>query len=227
MAGFSIPLSFGSASVVSKEFSFYPMDRILGLGRSASNSVEVGTFMEAINNRNVLQKNLIGIHLQRNSDGSTDGELNFGSPNTNRYAGDVSYTSTVKGSDLWEIPIDDAAGNGEKFSFSGMTEIIETVTSFLLLPPGDAQRGRKLIPGSQQEGEIFNVPYLASVPVQITISKITYNIPPKDYLGKQVSGGILCASNVIGKDTFGPDRSLVGDVFLKNVYTIFDLIKIK
>lgn len=222
MADFSIPLSFGSASVVSNEFSFYPMDGILGLGRSASRSVEVPTFMEVIDNRNVLQKNLLGIHLQRNSDGSTDGELNFGSPNTNRYTGDVSYTSTVKGSDLWEIPIDDAAVNGVKCSFSGKTAIIDTGTSFLLLPPGDAQRIHKLIPGSHQEGEIFNVPCLASVPVQIIISKITYIIPPKDYLGKPVPGGNLCASKIIGKNTFGPDRWLVGDVFLKNVYTIFD-----
>lgn len=222
MADFSIPLSFGSASVVSNEFSFYPMDGILGLGRSASRSVEVPTFMEVIDNRNVLQKNLLGIHLQRNSDGSTDGELNFGSPNTNRYTGDVSYTSTVKGSDLWEIPIDDAAVNGVKCGFSGKTAIIDTGTSFLLLPPGDAQRIHKLIPGSHQEGEIFNVPCLASVPVQIIISKITYIIPPKDYLGKPVPGGNLCASKIIGKNTFGPDRWLVGDVFLKNVYTIFD-----
>lgn len=222
MADFSIPLSFGSASVVSNEFASYPMDGILGLGRSASSSVEAPTFMEAIDSRNVLQKNLLGIHLQRNSDGSTDGELNFGSPNTDRYTGDVSYTSTVKGSDLWEIPIDDAAVNGVKCSFYGKTAIIDTGTSFLLLPPEDAKCIHKLIPGSQQEGEIFNVPCLASVPVQIIISKITYNIPPKDYLGKPVPGGTLCESNIIGKDTFGPDRWLVGDVFLKNVYTIFD-----
>lgn len=222
MADFSIPLSFGSASIVSNEFSFYPMDGILGLGRSASSNVEAPTFMEAIDSRNVLSKNLLGIHLQRNIDGSTDGELNFGSPNTNRYTGDVSYTSTVKSSDLWEISIDDAAVNGVKCSFSGKTAIIDTGTSFLLLPPGDAQRIHKLIPSSQQEGEIFNVPCSASVPVQIIISKITYNIPPKDYLGKPVPGGTLCESKIIGKDTFGPDRWLVGDVFLKNVYTIFD-----
>lgn len=222
MADFSISLSFGSASVVSNEFSFYPMDGILGLGRSTSSSVKAPTFMEAIDNRNVLQKNLLGIHLQRNSDGSTDGELNFGSPNTDRYTGNVSYTSTVKDSDLWEIPIDDAAVNGVKCSFSGKTAIIDTGTSFLLLPPRDAQRIHRLIPGSQQEGETFNLPCLTSVLVQITISNITYNIPPKDYLGKPFTGGNLCASNIIGKDTFGPDRWLVGDVFLKNVYTIFD-----
>lgn len=222
MADFSISLSFGSASVVSTEFTFYPMDGILGLGRSTSSSVKALTFMEAIDSENVLQKNLLGIHLQRNSDGSTDGELNFGSPNANRYTGNVSYTSTAKDSDLWEIPIDDAAVDGVKCNFSGKTAIIDTGTSFLLLPPGDAQRIHKLIPGSQQEGETFKIPCLASLPVQIIISKITYNISSKDYLGKPVPGGNFCASNIIGKVTFGPDRWLVGDVFLKNVYTIFD-----
>lgn len=222
MADFSISLSFGSASVVSNEFSSYPMDGILGLGRSTSSSVKAPTFMEATSNGDVLQKNLLGIHLQRNSDGSTDGELNFGTPNTKRYTGNVSYTSTAKDSDLWEIPIDDVAVDGVKCSFSGKTAIIDTGTSFLLLPPGDAQRIHKLIPGSQQEGETFKLPCLASLPVEVIISKITYNIPPKDYLGKPVSGGNLCASNIIGKDTFGQDRWLVGDVFLKNVYTIFD-----
>lgn len=222
IADFFVSLSFGSASVVSNEFSSYPMDGILGLGRSTSSSVKAPTFMEAIDNENVLQKNLLGVHLQRNSDGSTDGELNFGSPDTNRYTGNVSYTSTAKDSNLWEIPIDDAVVDGVKCRFSGKTAIIDTGTSFLLLPPGDAQRIHKLIRGSQQEGETFKLPCSASLPVQIIISKITYNIPPKDYLGKPVSGGNMCESNIIGKDTFGPDRWLVGDVFLKNVYTIFD-----
>lgn len=222
IADFFVSLSFGSASVVSNEFSSYPMDGILGLGRSTSSSVKAPTFMEAIDNENVLQKNLLGVHLQRNSDGSTDGELNFGSPDTNRYTGNVSYTSTAKDSNFWEIPIDDAVVDGVKCRFSGKTAIIDTGTSFLLLPPGDAQRIHKLIRGSQQEGETFKLPCSASLPVQIIISKITYDIPPKDYLGKPVSGGNMCESNIIGKDTFGPDRWLVGDVFLKNVYTIFD-----
>ena len=56
------------------------MDGILSLGRLTSNTMDVPTIMEALSNAKVLTANLFGVNLQRNSDGSTDGEVNFGAP---------------------------------------------------------------------------------------------------------------------------------------------------
>lgn len=222
MAGFSIPLSFGLASIVSDDFKWYPIDGILGLGRTSPDAGRFPTVMEAIKTNNLLQKNILGIYLQRIKDGNTNGELNFGSPDTTKYTGGLSYTNTVSDKKRWEIPIDDANVNGVACNFSGKSAIIDTGTTFVILPPVDAQRFHSLIPGSQQTGESFIIPCSSSLPVQIIITSIVYNISAKDYVGSPIADKNMCLSNIVGKPTFGPDKWLLGDVFLKNVYTVLD-----
>lgn len=225
MAGISIPLSFGSASTTSDDFSTYPMDGILGLGRSVTNVMNYPTVMDAIKNAKVFPTNILGISLERNSDKSTNGEINFGAPDAAKYTGALSFTNLVSGAQLWEIPIDDAAVNGVSCNFSGKSAIVDTGTSFMLLPPLDAASLHAQIPQSVQDGEDFNVPCSSAIPVQVTISSVTYNVSSKDYIGNPVKGGPLCSSNIIGREIFGTNRWLLGDVFLKNVYTVFDFDK--
>ena len=225
LAGFSIPLSFGLATTVSDEFLAYPMDGILGLGRPALKVMESQTAMEIIQNSKLLKTNIIGINLQRNSDGDTDGEMSFGLSDTAKYGGDLSYTSTTPDNALWEIPVDDIIVGGVACNFSGKTGIIDTGTSFILLPPMDAQRFHALIPQSQQAGDVFNVPCSSATSVRISISGVSYNITSKDYVGNPTKGAGLCSSNIIGRQAFGPNQWLLGDVFLKNVYTVFDFDK--
>lgn len=225
IAGMSIPLSFGAASTTSNDFLDYPMDGILGLGRSASNTMQFPTVMEAIMGSKELPANLFGVNLQRNSDGSTDGELSFGAPDKTKYHGDLSFTDTVSDGKLWEIPLDDAGFEGKFCKFTGKSAVVDTGTTFMLLPPDDSKQLHSQIPQSQQEGAIFKIPCSTEQPVQIIISGVSYNITPKDYIGNPINGGSLCESNIIGKQAFGPDKWLLGDVFLKNVYTVFDFDK--
>ena len=225
LAGFNLPLAFGSASNTSSDFLTYPMDGILGLGRSKSNTMGVPTLMEAISNAKILTANLFGVNLQRNRDGSTDGEVNFGAPDTSKYTGALSYISTVADELLWEIPVDDASVNGVRCNFTGKTAILDTGTSFVLMPPGDAQLLNAQIPQSQQNGTMFNVPCSSTLPVQFIFSGLSYNISAKDYVGNPVQGGSLCHSNILGQQAFGVNQWLLGDVFLKNVYTVFDFDK--
>ena len=201
------------------------MDGILGLGRPASNIMEYPTAMEAIQDTGSLQSIMFGIHLQRNSDGSIDGELNFGAPDSTRYTGNLSYTKTVADRTMWEIPIEDAGFNGRFCGFKGKSAIIDTGTSYALLPPDDAKELHTKIPRSEQDGETFNIPCSIGIPIQVVISGMDYNISSDDYVGNPVGGGDLCASNFIGRQAFGSDQWLLGDVFLKNVYTVFDFDK--
>ena len=221
----SIPLSFGAASDTSDDFLSYPMDGILGLGRSASNAMEYPTAIEAIRKTGLLQSNIFGIHLQRFSDGHIDGELNFGAPDTSRYTGELSYTDTVADGAMWEVPLDDASYDGNLCKFSGKSAILDTGTSYVLLPLDDAKQLHAQIPRSESDGETFNIPCLTSIPIQIIISGVEYNISTEDYIGSPVEGGDLCTSNIIGRQPFGSDQWLLGDVFLKNVYTVFDFDK--
>lgn len=227
ISNFSVDLTFGLAGYASSEFASYPMDGILGLGRAdkTDNDVTDGTIMDALAKASLIPAKLYGIHLSRSSDDLDDGELNFGAPNPNRYSGDLAWTSTIDNNrGFWEIPIADAAFDGTSAGLTDRTAIIDTGTSYILVPGDDAAALHKLIPQSSQNGELFTLPCSTTQPLQISFGKIAYNISAKDYVGSNV-GGSTCQSNIVGRQTFGEKQWLVGAVFLKNVYTVFDYDK--
>lgn len=222
-ADFSMNLTFGLVSNASSDFEDYPMDGILGLGRSNSSTTGTLTAMETIAESHSLQSNIIGISLQRSSDGAKDGEITFGGVDDTKFTGNITYTDTSPGTTLWQIPLDDAVVNGEPLNFTGKSAIVDTGTSYIFLPPSDAAAIHTLIPGSATSGENFKIPCSSNVTVEFTISGISYSISPKDYVGSGAdSTGTTCYSNIIGVQTAGTDNWLLGDVFLKNVYTVFD-----
>ena len=224
-ANYSIELGFGLASTASDDFSSYPMDGILGLGLPSSDIINTPTIMQVLSSHNDLASNIVGIHLQRNSDGAKDGQITFGGVDKTKFSGDLSYTKALAGAGDWEIPVGNSAVNGISTNLTGKTAIIDTGTSYILMPPNDAQALHSLIPGSVENGEYYSIPCDATAVVQYTFSGVVYEVTSKDYLGKP--SGNLCTSNIIGHQAFGPDQWILGDVFLKNVYAVFDYDKLQ
>jgi Eukaryotic aspartyl protease len=224
-AGYEVQLGFGLATNASDDFSTYPMDGILGLGRASSNKLGTPTLMDVMASQKLLKANLFGVHLSRSADGATDGQITFGEADSSRFSGDLSYTDSLTLDGLWEIPCDGAAVDGQSLGLTGKTAIIDTGTSYVLMPPKDAKALHAKIPGSSNNGEAFTVPCETKLPIQFTFSGVSYDVLPKDYVGKPDKTGKICASNIVGHQSFGVDTWLLGDVFLKNVYTVFDFDK--
>lgn len=222
-AGFNVPLSFGLGNNVSTEFLNYPMDGIVGLGRGDTTepAINAPTFMDALKSAGAIKAKLYGLSLWRESDGGTnDGEISFGSADHSKYSGSLSYISIIDNPDgFWEIPIGDASVNGKSLGLSQRSALIDSGTSFILMPSDDAQKLHGQIPGSQQNGERYTLPCNWQGTVSLTLNGITYDISYKDIVYQSSN---QCISNVVGRQTFGPDQWLVGDVFMKNVYTVFD-----
>jgi cathepsin D len=224
-AGYDVELGFGLALNASDDFVNYPMDGILGLGRVSSNKLGTPTLMDVLANQKVLKANMFGVHLSRSVDGAIDGQITFGAADDSKFSGDLSYTNSVSTDGLWEIPAEEVGVGGQSAGLTGKTAIIDTGTSYILMPPNDAKALHAKLPGSSNNGEKFTIPCDTKVPIQFTFSGITYDVSPKDYVGKPDKAGKVCVSNVIGHQSFGPDTWLLGDVFLKNVYTVFDFDK--
>jgi hypothetical protein len=200
------------------------MDGILGLGRgdSVDGTIEAASILEVLSSAKLISAKLYGIHLSRASDGTNDGELNLGEPNKERYTGDLNWLDTVTNDrGFWEIGIADAGIVGTSSNLKGRTGIIDTGTSFILMPQSDAVALHNLIKGSSQSGETFTVPCDTKTDLQFTFGSTAYNISSADWVGGTLSAG-GCQSNIIGRQTFGETQWLLGDVFLKNVYTVFD-----
>lgn len=221
-AGYDVELGFGLASNASDDFTSYPMDGILGLGRASSNKLGTPTLMDVMADQKLLKANMFGVHLSRSVDGAADGQITFGAADTSKFTGDLSYTSSISTEGMWEIPAERVGIDGQDVGLIGKTAIIDTGTSYILMPLADAKALHAKLPGSSNIGESFSLPCDTTLPVQFTFSGVIYNVLSKDYVGKPDKTGKMCASNIIGHQSFGKDTWLLGDVFLKNVYTVFD-----
>jgi hypothetical protein len=204
------------------------MDGILGLARPenlASNptGVRAPTLMDVLISQKVITSKQVGIRLSRTSDGPNDGEVNFGGPDMGVIDGSLNYIPTLTNTNgFWEIPIDSLSVDGKSGTLpQGRTALLDSGTSFMLLPPADAAVLHGLIPGSAQSGDDYTLPCDTKLTITLGFGGKKYDINYKDYVGRQVGDG-KCASNIVAKQVFADGQWLVGDVFLKNVYALFD-----
>ena len=221
LAGISLPFSFGVASEVSDDFLSYPMDGILGLARLAPDELNVPTLMDALKREQKLKSSLVGISLQLQYDKSNDGEISFGDWDRSKVDGDITWVNTLSKTGIWEVAVDDAGVENKFAEFTGRSAIIDTGSSFVLLPPDDAKKLHALFPGVRQTGGTYELPCASTAQIQFTFGGVPFNMSSKDYVGNRTTGD-FCFSNIQGRQTFGPDQWLMGDAFLKSVYSIFD-----
>ncbi|KAF2872608.1 aspartic peptidase domain-containing protein [Massariosphaeria phaeospora] len=224
IAGLSPTLSINLATNVSTEFRTQPFDGLLGLGRdetlTSDSSPQLLTVLAA---SKLIPAKLYGIHFSRHADGVHDGELNLGAPNPARYDGELNYIPCVaETAGFWEVALDDAGVGASLVNFGPRTAIMDTGTSFIMMPLADASALHDLVRGSTNSGETFEVPCDTAAEIQFVLGGTTYGISTKDWVGGPLANG-MCKSNVIGRQAFTADTQwLVGDVFLKNVYAVYD-----
>jgi len=218
IAGMDVTFSFGTATKANESFASYPIDGILGLGRSHTAGWSIPSFMDVVASKKYLSSNIIGFSLSRASDNKKDGEVNFGTVDTSKFDGEISYTTTNSG--IWSIPMDDVYVNGKPAGLTGKSATIDTGTTYILIPPADAATLFSYIPGSYRSDENYIVPCNSTATLQLSFSGVKYSILPEDYIGASCTGG--CVSTIVGHQSSGVNDWLVGDVFLKNVYSVFD-----
>ncbi|KAH9908110.1 aspartic peptidase domain-containing protein [Xylariomycetidae sp. FL2044] len=215
IAGIGVDVSFGVANVTSDEFSSFPFDGILGM------SLSPDTWLSAVKDANLISSVVFGVSLSRSSDGGNNGEIAFGAPNPAKYTGDVTYTS-INSQSTWTIPMDDVTVDGKSAGVTGRSAYIDTGTSFVFGPPSDVEAMYKMIPGASSDGgATYTVPCDSDVPVALTFSGKSWTISSKDFLSAPNGEGV-CNGNIYGME-YVKGAWLVGDAFLKNVYSIFDV----
>ncbi len=214
VANINTTLKFGLANTTSDEFSRFPFEGILGLSTSPD------SFFSAIKNAGLLEANLFGISLARASDGVNDGEVSFGTLNKDKYEGDITYTS-VASVNSWAVPLDDAVVDGKPIGITGKTAYLDTGTTYAFAPKDQVKILFDNIPGaSSKEGTTYTVPCDSTVPVAFMFSGVSWNVSSADFLSAPSKDGV-CTANIFGMEVV-KGSWLLGDVFLKNVYSVFD-----
>ncbi|KAG6199823.1 hypothetical protein E4U47_003183 [Claviceps purpurea] len=218
VGGFSVQYTFGLASKTSDDFTHFAFDGILGMSMNQGAS---DNFLSTVADGKKLDKNIFGVALSRAADGHNTGEVRFGAINPDKYQGDITYTAVDSKDGDWSIQIEDMAYGGKKAGNGGIPAYIDTGTSFVFGPADKVKKLHAVIAGSSSgDGMTFTVPCDSSDDLTFTFSGVNYKLSPKDWISPKDNNG-KCTSNIYGHEVV-EGAWLLGDTFLKNVYTVFD-----
>lgn len=214
-----VTMEFGLANTTSDDFTHFAFDGILGLSMATGAS---DNFFSTIKADKLLKSNVFSVDLNRNSDGPNTGQLTFGGTDSSKFRGDISYTSvnTDAGGD-WAIPLGNVGFDGSKAGVTTRLAYIDTGTTYAFAPAADVAALHKLIPGAKSsDGVTYTAPCDTGKGITVTFSGVDHEISVKDWLSAPSSSGV-CTSNIYGREVVS-GAWLLGDVFLKNVYAVFD-----
>ncbi|KAL7280237.1 hypothetical protein ACG7TL_006656 [Trametes sanguinea] len=192
---------FSAVTNEAKQLTEDPEDGLLGLGLTALSSMNKDPFFVTAVKQNAVQEGVFAFKL-----GQSGSELYIGGTNSRLYEGSIEYhdvVTTDKG--YWQIGGASALLNGRNFA-SNLETIIDSGTTLMAAEPSVVDQFYGSIRGSGYDEESGY-----------------YTFPGDDFsLGETRSGG--CAGALVGADLQMPNNVwLLGDTFMKNVYTAFSV----
>ncbi|CUA69653.1 hypothetical protein RSOLAG22IIIB_04031 [Rhizoctonia solani] len=158
----------------------------------------------------------------KNAPGS---ELTVGGMNTAAFTGQLAFSPvlTTQGQPptFWTIRMGQASVGGKPVQTASQFATIDTGTSVVIAPQADAQAIYAAIPGSKlgQNG-LFTYPCNANPDVALSFAGQNFNIKAADMSLGSDATNTTCTGAIV--PSAQRNAWLVGDSFLKNVYTVFD-----
>lgn len=210
--------AIGVATTLSSGFKSDPMDGIMGMGYESISQMKESPFFQTLMKQGKLSSAQFSFSL--NSAGSGSSELFIGGSNPSKYTGKLEWHPVV--SESYWVLSGNSHVNGEtpNDDFYG---IIDTGTTVVVAPPADAKAFWASVDGSAPYGGGYYTFPCDSVPdvsfsfgggQKWEMSKDNIN------LGSTSAGSGRCVGSIVGMDV-GISAWIIGDAFLKDVYTSF------
>ncbi|KAI8925327.1 aspartic peptidase domain-containing protein [Entophlyctis helioformis] len=178
----------------------------------------------------LLDQPLFGVWMGRAADGGEGGEIVFGAINHDHFTGPVTWAPVIRKA-YWEVAMESVTLGGKTLNFKSKSAAIDTGTSLFGIPVEEADAINKAIGGKKNwAGQYIvdcnKVPTLPEL--SLGFGGRTFTLKGADYVlqvGNSFGGNTQCISGFIGIDIPPPAGPLwiVGDVFLRKFYTIYDL----
>jgi len=204
------------ASGLGTGYKFGKFDGILGLGFD-SISVEGATtwFHKAII-QGQLDEPVFAFYLGNYA----DGELVFGGYDTNHFTGDITYIDLLSAT-YWEVPLTGVNIDGSSYT-SATKAIVDSGTSLITGPAADIKKIADLVNATVIAGVEYEVDCDAKLPtIEFVVDGNSFTLDGADYI---LQSGTECILAMEGLDIDSPVGPLwiLGDVFMRKYYTIFD-----
>ncbi|KAI9444480.1 acid protease [Lactarius indigo] len=214
--------TLGAATTFSSEFQSdqFPADGVLGMAYESISDYGASPVFQTLVSQGQVSVPVFSFYLSESGS-----ELYIGGTNKDHYKGSFTYMPvTTLG--YWQGPFDKISVKGRTVVRGGdFDAIIDTGTTQVVGDPENVQALYDRIPGSNYVGSgIWTIPCDFNTSVSITFSGKEFQINASTFnLGRILPDSSDCVGGFGAMDQFG--IWTIGDVFLRNVYTTFDLGK--
>ncbi|CAG8472093.1 999_t:CDS:2 [Scutellospora calospora] len=218
---------FGLANTVSNDFIDQECDGILGLAFDCLNTMDnaAPTLISTLINQKKINP-IFSFHFQHETDFDDQGTFTLGGVDESKFNGKITFNPIVDAVGFWTINLGGAIVNSNPISFSKRIALIDTGTTVVIIPSNDAEAIHNQIQGAEFDSQngFYTIPCNTKAIVSLRFGGVDYKIPTKDLTFFPLSGTVCISSIYPGaEDIFNsPDIWLVGQTFLKNVYSVFD-----
>ncbi|KAK4051391.1 hypothetical protein OIV83_002875 [Microbotryomycetes sp. JL201] len=210
-----------------------PSDGVVGLGFSTIATSGAPTPFENLISSKAVQNPYFGFHLQRARDLTSKssgqiggGELCIGCMDNSKFSGSINWVK-VSNPGYWEVPSDGVAIDGDVLSGTSFSAAIDTGTTLIYIPRSAAQAMYSKIGGKERGNGEWTVPCASTFSsIALSFGGQQYQMPLADvFLGYASAGDTEnCILGILGIDQYDADGNvvaIVGDLFLKAVYSVF------
>ncbi|KAJ7829548.1 acid protease [Mycena leptocephala] len=212
---------FSAVTTLSSSFADDPVDGILGLAFPAISNLNENPFFVTANDAGATDANQFGFYLA-----STGSELYLGGTNDAKYSGDIEFNAVDSSQGFWQAT-GAKAKVGSTSAVTGFDTIIDSGTTLMYGPPAAVKKLFAKVSGSKvydSTNGYYSYPCDSPPEISFNWGGSDWTISADNLnLGQTESGSSDCVSSLAAQDLgLGADVWLLGDAFMKNVYTVFD-----
>lgn len=195
--------------------SFTP-DGVLGMAFETLSIYHASPVIQTLISNHAISDPVFAFSL-----GSSGAELRIGGVNSALYTGSLTYTPvTDKG--FWQIAGDAISVNGNP-TITPFSAIVDTGTTLILGNLGTVGQFYNGLNATDLGNGFYTLPCDSMPSVSITIGGTVFPLSPDTFnLGTYPSGSNQCACAISSTGGLGKTM-LLGDAFLRNVYSVFDV----
>ncbi|KAG2135856.1 acid protease [Suillus clintonianus] len=216
---------------------------IMGLGFNTISALSTTPFWQALYNAGQLSEPLFSFYLARYIDQSATstapgGTLTLGGTNSSLYQGSIEYLSLTGTPSYWLLDVASLSVQGKSITVGSSNSLaaIDTGTTLIAAPTTITANIWSQVSGSialtGAYAGLYAFPCTTDVTVTMSFGGTTWSINPLDMnLGslpssvtgtttQMCAGGIFDIGTSVGSGA-GVPTWIVGDTFLKNVYSVF------
>lgn len=197
-------------------------DGILGLGWSSISVDGIPTVFNNAVSQGLIQDNSFAFYLSKTT--GVDGELTLGGYDQSKFSGSLTWIPLISKT-YWEVALT-AMTLGGKSVTSSVKAVVDSGTSIMAGPTADVKALAALVGASpyplNPAEYTIDCSKISSVPdITINLSGNMYTLSGSDYI---IDAGGICLFGFTGIDIPAPNGPLwiLGDVFMRKYYTVFD-----